>query len=1209
MNEETGELDGTLQTLSGDVYDLTNGKVSIMLDPETYKSPYKILQDISKIWNELTDVQQAQLAERLFGKNRANIGVAILSNFKQAEAAMESMQNSAGAADKEMEIITNSLTYKLNALRETGTGIWQNLFQRESIGGVVDDLTTLLGVVEKFTDKFGLLGTIVGAGGAGNILFRFFKEWKAMSDAQEPDMSFINILQRAFPSVRAGVEAYNASLASGSTAMTAFGAGAKALGASLAPLIAILVAVGAAFAGFKYFDYVNTGWTRAQESAQKAVTSYQEAKDKLDSLKQEKDDNLSKVQEIAAKYDISVDGMDDVDAMIEKIRSSDKGITLVDQAELEKLSQANTDLETQIKIQEQIANARKQAAIAETEQAAQTEKSYWEEVKERHGKGILGTIAAGWDYFAGNTFRATGNKPTEQQEYEERDTTNLGMAKTAYEELIAKKQELQKLDNEMANSQGGVTDEQIKRHEQLTNEIAEQGAKTGALINTVSNEMKGMEGSTSAFSRDYMKSASQLIRDFNNMDATPAEAALNNLNAFFDGTTGKNAIKEQLVEAAKSGEDLESTLRGLGLSLQDLDISDASYLKDYFNDLVKEVEDADDEVQNLGKTVSEVEEAGKTANADNDWSTIQTAYKKAGELLKEGKTGVDDFQTVAQFMSPKNLGELAKQAKDAGDYASNVYQKAFEDAQSKADRWFGEDETQSMKNFVDDMQSSGLFDVDKAFNGNQWDVATQFETTAEAAEKMGTSVGVVETMLQGLEAYGYDFSNIEKSGEMLNEYSQTLDALNQTYESMAEGDAKDRLDQLLNGDEGFNSQYEKFQTDLSELSKEQVVRIRFEYDLASIQNQIDEIQKLIDAGDNSVSNNAALIAKKDQYVETAEKGLGLDQEGIKLPVEYELAQDAESSLKAQLAQTTDNREKIVLQAEIENRQQVQQDVLTAFADAHPEITPEMSVDDINAALASTFSDNTIHFKASVDGVESELQAVRNEDGTISYTANIDGVETEVEQVTEKDGTVSYTAEVKEELPDKELNKEGKINYSTSVTDTNTNNDKTAKVTYSKDSSAVDNYQATDKQAKVSFSADTKEADGYKPTDKQAKVVFGKDSAVPDGYKPTDKHATVVFGKDSSAPDGYSPSDKHATVHYSADTGSLPNSFSTITRYVNYVKTGAVSVDGTAHADGTAYAKGTAFAHGNWGTVRSGVALGGELGRKHFASVHGDMYSK
>ena len=34
MNEETEQFDGTLQTIGGDVYDLTNGKVSIMLDPD-----------------------------------------------------------------------------------------------------------------------------------------------------------------------------------------------------------------------------------------------------------------------------------------------------------------------------------------------------------------------------------------------------------------------------------------------------------------------------------------------------------------------------------------------------------------------------------------------------------------------------------------------------------------------------------------------------------------------------------------------------------------------------------------------------------------------------------------------------------------------------------------------------------------------------------------------------------------------------------------------------------------------------------------------------------------------------------------------------------------------------------------------------------------------------------------------------------------------
>ena len=459
---------------------------------------------------------------------------------------MNEMSNSAGAADKEMEIITNSLTYKMNALRETGTGIWQNLFQRESVGGVVDDLTALLGVIETFTDKVGLLGTTLTVFGAGNALIKFFKSYSALANAGQ-STKFLDVLRTAFPSINNAIVAYQAALDGGSSAMVAFGAGAKAMIASLTPLIGVIAALAVAFAAFKAFDYFNTGWTRAQESAQKAVTSYQEAKEKLDDLKQEKADNLSQVQEIAAKYDIDVSGMDDVDAIIEKIRSSDKGITLVDQVELDKLSTANKQLDTQMKIQEQIERAKKQGAILETEIASKTEKSYWEEVKERHGKGLLGTIAAGWDYInsRGGGARADENGnpvdvEAEGEKWAQQDTTNIGMARQAYDDLIAKKQELQKLDEEMASSTDGVTDEQIKRREQLSNEIAEQGSKTATLIRTVSDEMDTMKEGTSKYAQDYVRQASQLIRDFTNMDASPAEAALNNLNAFFDGTSSKS---------------------------------------------------------------------------------------------------------------------------------------------------------------------------------------------------------------------------------------------------------------------------------------------------------------------------------------------------------------------------------------------------------------------------------------------------------------------------------------------------------------------------------------------------------------------------------------------------------------------------------------------------------------------------------------------
>ena len=69
MNEETEELDNNLVNIKGDVYDLTGGKVSIMEDEDTYKSTYQVLKEISDVWDDLSDKNQAQLLEKLFGEH------------------------------------------------------------------------------------------------------------------------------------------------------------------------------------------------------------------------------------------------------------------------------------------------------------------------------------------------------------------------------------------------------------------------------------------------------------------------------------------------------------------------------------------------------------------------------------------------------------------------------------------------------------------------------------------------------------------------------------------------------------------------------------------------------------------------------------------------------------------------------------------------------------------------------------------------------------------------------------------------------------------------------------------------------------------------------------------------------------------------------------------------------------------------------------
>ena len=186
-DEETESLSEDLVSLKGEVIDLTKVAsnnyqgVSLFTDETQtqYKDIYDYLHDIAEIFDELDAKSKQTLMEKLFGKNRANIGLAILQNFEAAEKAMDNMANSAGNADAEMAIITESLTYKLNALKETGTGIIQNLFPREDIGNAVEALTSILEVVDKITEKLGpggTLATLAGAGGLVALIKNFGKQ-------------------------------------------------------------------------------------------------------------------------------------------------------------------------------------------------------------------------------------------------------------------------------------------------------------------------------------------------------------------------------------------------------------------------------------------------------------------------------------------------------------------------------------------------------------------------------------------------------------------------------------------------------------------------------------------------------------------------------------------------------------------------------------------------------------------------------------------------------------------------------------------------------------------------------------------------------------------------------------------------------------------------------------------------------------------------
>lgn len=171
-DEETGEFIDGVAELEGDIADLTKSAehplgVSLFKDDAKteFKSTTELLRDISDVYDELTDKQQADLLEKLAGKRQGQIVAAILNNFSAVENSLETMTNSAGSAMNEMNIIEQSLEFKLNALKETAVGVFQNLFQTDEMGAVIDILTDLLEIFDSLTENLGLFGTaLVGIG-------------------------------------------------------------------------------------------------------------------------------------------------------------------------------------------------------------------------------------------------------------------------------------------------------------------------------------------------------------------------------------------------------------------------------------------------------------------------------------------------------------------------------------------------------------------------------------------------------------------------------------------------------------------------------------------------------------------------------------------------------------------------------------------------------------------------------------------------------------------------------------------------------------------------------------------------------------------------------------------------------------------------------------------------------------------------------------
>ena len=751
----------------------------------------------------------------------------------------------------------------------------------------------------------------------------------ALSDAQKIQM----LINQGLSADEAKQAIATATLATSQTTATATTTGLSAaftgLKTVLAPFLPLIFAVGSAFAAYKIWDMVNLSYDEARDNLNTTSSNYQETTSELESLNSELETTTTRIEEL-------------------RTLQSQGTISMTEEAELAKLERQNESLQKQLDIKQKLADIQQREQF----EAAKTVLDYKnEEIYKTDKNGNVVTTNDGmvvmeqvnrFDYLEEQMRRynqAKKNVASAQEAFSK--------AETDYANGDITKKQFEQFRKNLENNEKAVSDYEST----ISSGISELGSDIEQLYDANGNIIKGGE--------EYVKRFNDITDSFNNIDLSPAEKALNNLNNYFDGSVGKNAIKEQLKDAVESGRDLETELNRMGLSLEDLGIENVSQLASYFKKTAEATNEANKSVQDYAATVEDVTGAKESANKDQSWTTISEAYKTAKQLLAEGKTGVDDFQTVASFLNPQ---AVKKYAEEGGKYTADAYQKAFEEVRATANRWFGEDETVSMKSFVNDFKKKGLFNVTTDSKG-LWDIEKNFKTSAEAADKFGISVEAVETMLNGLEAYGYDFSDIIFSTEGIKEYESTLNGIKDIYDSLEEGSAKDRLGKLI---EGWDSEFANYKNDLDSLSETQIVRIKFEYDLASIQQKIDELQSTANEGGDT-QTWAELNATKRSYREKSESREG---NGLKDVSEYKSVSDSIVALQDQMRGAT-AEQKVQIQEQISNLYDVQNALNDLFADSGKSWDEFIKTDEYKNAISDMLSstDNAKQAIAELMGVD------------------------------------------------------------------------------------------------------------------------------------------------------------------------------------------------------------------------------------------------
>jgi TP901 family phage tail tape measure protein len=665
-----------------------------------------VLDEVAKSWNTYSSVQQASIAKTFSGTRQQNRFLALMEGYNKTLELTEVAANSAGTAvEKFNKSYKESLEAKTNTLQASFESMIMNSDMSEVYGGILDATTALVNLINKTNALKGTMGALAVTGvtkaflsiktGAYEAYVNLNKFKSAMDIVNVTSISSksfdkllllsnglsksqlklmlstdaLTISQKKQVLVTAGLSeeqalaqlqswkmvaantGLTASTTTASNAIKGLGTSLRALAVAHPVLLAITVTLGAIAGAVKIVDALTTSMKEQREAFENAQQDYTDACTKLDELKTKLSETTSRIAELIDK-------------------SNNGTITLVEQAELDKLKLTNEELRLMIQNQEEVKKQKAKEASdeayktytrenrMETDDTASKQEQYYQASSDAEGFHVGAFLdraseLSDFDY----AIKANEQKLEEFQKQNEELQAQLNA--TSDESLKAQYQHSIDLNNNLisnytnSNEKLKVSAEKMAE-ETFSDKIEKYEAFKQTLMNSMNSDGTFDKPQYQAMWDDMQKKEMDLYR----YTGRSAEWNTVKLDSIIDDKSYQ-AIVDKLKTALNEGTLTEDDIKGIDVlndKLNDTDLiledgqSAADIFIKYLNKFKETGTNAAQSVSgaftDLTSLLIESDDKSQTANLADLQSEADLLSTIQKELDDNGRIGVSSMQSI-----------------------------------------------------------------------------------------------------------------------------------------------------------------------------------------------------------------------------------------------------------------------------------------------------------------------------------------------------------------------------------------------------------------------------------------------------------------------------------------------------------------------------------------------------------------------------------